>query len=148
MLIHKNSGEYQADDLANLCGIRVKAALRILKSTTLLATRHINGKVHRSIRIKMHQRQYRELWIFLSRFSSDIFKSKVKSLRGNQYFQLFCNSGVFAKVYPMKGKKESHLALNRFLHEIGIPSKLHTDGAGELVHVDCRGEMYCGHKLV
>ena len=34
----------------------------------------------------------------------------------------------------MKGKKESHLALNRFLHEIGIPSELHTDGAGELVH--------------
>ena len=29
----------------------------------------------------------------------------------------------------MKGKRESNLALNKFLHEIGVPSELHTDGA-------------------
>ena len=84
--------------------------------------------------MKMHQRRYRQLWGHLSRFASDAFMSKVKSFRGNNYFQLFCNNGAFTKVYPMQGKKESHLALNRFLHKIGIPSELHTDGAGELVH--------------
>jgi len=82
----------------------------------------------------MHQRRYKQLWGHLSRFSSDTFKSKVKSLRGSQYFQLFCNNGAFTKVYPLNGRSDAHLALNKFLHEIGIPSELHTDGAGELVH--------------
>ena len=133
-ITHLNNGKFKAEDLANLWGIGINAAQRTLKSTTQLSTRHLNGKIHRRVRTKVHQRRYRQLWGHLSRFSSDTFKSKVKSLRGNNYFQLFCNNGAFTKTYSMKGKKESHLALNRFLHEIGIPSELHTDGAGEMVH--------------
>ena len=131
---HLNNGKFKSEDLANLWGIGLKAAQKTLKATTQLSTRHLNGKIHRRVRTKMHQRRYRQLWGHLSRFASDTFMSKVKSLRGNNYFQLFCNNGAFTKVYPMQGKKESHLALNKFLHEIGIPSELHTDGAGELVH--------------
>ena len=131
---HQYNGKFKAEDLANLWGIGIKAAEKTLKSTTQLSTRHLNGKVHRRVRTKMHQRRYRQLWGHLSRFSSDTFQSKVKSLRGNRYFQLFTNNGAFTKAYPMQGKKESHLALNTFLHEIGVPSELHTDGAGELVH--------------
>ena len=133
-IAHLNDGKFKADDLANLWGIGSSATARTLKATTQLATRYLNGKIHRRVRTRMHQRRYRQLWGHLSRFSSDTFKSKTKSLRGNNYFQLFCNNGAFTKVYPMKGKKESHLALHRFLHEIGVPSELHTDGAGELVH--------------
>ena len=131
---HLNNGKFKAEDLANLWGIGTNAAQRTLNATTQLATRHLNGRVSKRVRTRMHQRRYRQLWGHLSRFSSDTFKSKVKSLRGNNYFQLFCNNGAFTKIYSMKGKKESHLALNRFLHEIGVPSELHTDGAGEMVH--------------
>ena len=133
-LTHNDKGKLTAERLAHLWGIGVKAAERTLKSTTQLSTRHLNGKIHRRVRTRMHQRRYKQLWGHLSRFSSDTFKSKVKSLRGSQYFQLFCNNGAFTKVYPLNGRSDAHLALNKFLHEIGIPSELHTDGAGELVH--------------
>ena len=133
-LSYRHSGKLTADKLSRLWGIGVKAADRTLKATTQLSTRHLNGKIHRRVRTRMHQRRYKQLWGHLSRFSSDTFKSKVKSLRGSQYFQLFCNSGAFTKVYPLNGRSDAHLALNKFLHEIGIPSELHTDGAGELVH--------------
>ena len=82
----------------------------------------------------MHQRRYRKLWGHLSRFSTDTFQSKVKSLRGNKYFQLFCNQGTFTKAYPVKSRKVAYLALDKFLHEIGVPSELHSDGAEELIH--------------
>ena len=133
-LAHKEKGKINAERLAYLWGIGIKAAERTLKSTTQLSTRHLNGKIHRRVRTRMHQRRYRQLWGHLSRFSSDTFKTKIKSLRGSQYFQLFCNDGAFTKVYPLIGRRDAHLALNKFLHEIGIPSELHTDGAGELVH--------------
>ena len=129
-----HSNKLSPDKLANLWGIGIKAAQRTLKSTTQTSTRYLSGKIHRRVRTRMHQRRYRQLWGHLSRFSSDTFKSNVKSLRGSQYFQLFCNGGAFTKVYPLKGRKEAHLSLNKFLHEIGIPSELHTDGASELVH--------------
>ena len=133
-LKYSNSAKFTPDKLAKLWGIGFNAARRTLSATTQLSTRYLNGKIHRRVRTRMHQRRYRQLWGHLSRFSSDTFKSKVRSLRGNQYFQLFCNKGAFTKVYSLKGRSEAHLALNKFLHEIGIPSELHTDGAGELVH--------------
>ena len=34
----------------------------------------------------------------------------------------------------LSSHSDAHLALNKFFHEIGIPSELHTNGAGELVH--------------
>ena len=36
----------------------------------------------------------------------------------------------------MKGKDHSPYALDRFLHEVGIPTELMTDGAKELIHGD------------
>ena len=98
---HLNNGKFKGDDLANLWGIGLKAAQKTLKATTQLSTRHLSGKIHRRVRTKMHQRRYRQLWGHLSRFASVAFMSKVKSLGGNNYFQLFCNNGAFTKVYPM-----------------------------------------------
>ena len=132
-LAHMNSGKLTANEIATLWGIGIKAAERTLRSTTQLSTRHLNGKIHRRVRTRMHQRRYRQLWGHLSRFSTDTFQSKVKSLRGNKYFQLFCNQGTFTKPYCMKSRKDAHLALDKFLHEIGVPSELHSDGAEELV---------------
>ena len=133
-ITHLNTSKLTGNDLAKLWGIGIKAADRTLKATTQLSTRYLNGKIHRRVRTRMHQRRYRQLWGHLSRFSTDTFQSKVKSLRGNKYFQLFCNQGAFTKSYAMKSRKDAHLALDKFLHEVGIPSELHSDGAEELVH--------------
>ena len=66
-------------------------------------------------------------------FASDTFKSNVISLRGNKYVQLFCNRGNYVASYPMKKKSHAFHTLERFLHEIGIPIELLTDGAKELI---------------
>ena len=102
-LKYSASKKSSPDKLARLWGIGINAAKRTLKTTTQLSTRYLNGKIHRRVCTRMHQRRYRQLWGDLYRVSSDTFKSKVRSLHGNQYFQLFCNKGAFTKVYPLRG---------------------------------------------
>ena len=105
---HTNSSKISREQIANLWGIGVKAAKRTLKSTTQLSTKHLDGKIHRRVRTRMHQRRYCQLWGDLSRFCTDTFKSKVKSLRGNSHFQLFCNQGAFTKSYRPLSQERIH----------------------------------------
>jgi hypothetical protein len=56
---------------------------------------------------------------------------RVTSLRGNTCAQLFCTSDGYAKVYPMKLKSEAGSKLNELCSDVGIPSRLFTDNAGE-----------------
>ena len=58
--------------------------------------------------------------------------SKIKSTRSNVCAQLFSNHVNFTKIYPLKAKGEASSALSTFIHEIRIPTSLHTDGAKEL----------------
>ena len=66
-------------------------------------------------------------------FASDTFKASVKSTRGNLYCQHFCNRGNFNISYPIKEKSYAHHALDRFIHEVGVPIEMLTDGASELI---------------
>ena len=75
-----------------------------------------------------------------------IRKLDVPSIRGNKYIQLFCNRGNYTKSYPMKQKGFAHHALDRFLHEAGIPCELLTDGALELTKSDW-GKTCIHHKI-
>ena len=70
-------------------------------------------------------------------FASDTFLSNVTSLRGNKYIQLFCNRGNYNVCYPLKKKEHAHHALDRFLHEVGVPREILTDGAKELIVPEC-----------
>ena len=60
--------------------------------------------------------------------------------------QLFCNRGNYVTAYPMKEKGHAHHALDRFLHEVGIPSEMMTDGARELTLSEW-GKMCVRHKI-
>ena len=64
-------------------------------------------------------------------FASDTFKANVKFLRGNKYIQYFCNRGNYAASYPIKLKSNAHHALDRFIHEVGVPVEILVDGALE-----------------
>jgi hypothetical protein len=55
----------------------------------------------------------------------------VTSLRGSTCAELFCTSDVYAKVYPMKLKSEAGSNLNELCSNVGIPSRLFTENAGE-----------------
>jgi len=60
----------------------------------------------------------------------------IKSVRGYTCAQLFTDGHGFSRVYPMKSKGDAHHALMQFIHEVGIPKDLLTDGALE----EMRGE--------
>ena len=47
--------------------------------------------------------------------------------------QLFTNKGGFVRIYPIVDKSLAYSTLQRFLHEVGVPSTLMTDNAPELI---------------
>ena len=49
----------------------------------------------------------------------------------NQCYQLFTNKGAYTKTYCMESISDAHFALNRFVHEVGVPTELHIDGSKE-----------------
>ncbi len=47
--------------------------------------------------------------------------------------QIYTNDIAFTRVYPMRLKSQAHETLSAFIHEVGIPSSLHSDDAKELM---------------
>ena len=46
--------------------------------------------------------------------------------------QFFYNRRNYTKIYPLQSEKEAHEALDMFIHEVGVPHELQTDGAKTL----------------
>ncbi len=145
-LKHKYTKDITPEQLANLWGISVNAAKRTMSCTDLDHIRITQGQMSRRVKTRAHQRLYKQLSGYLGLFTSDTFHSKVQSLRGNNYIQLFANRGNYVKVYPMKSKSNAHHSLDRFLHDVGVPQELLTDGAKELIHTEW-GKTCRRHKI-
>ena len=92
--------------------------------------------VYRRFKTITHQHQYRQLGGYLGELASDIFKTKIKSTGGNLYAQLFCNCGNFTHVVPIPAKSSANSVLDQFLHHVGVPNEMLTDGALELILLD------------
>lgn len=131
-ITHVRGRSMSPSDLSKLWGIGLQNSKRTLDNTTQDYMRILEGPINRRVKTSAHQRQYNQLGGYLSNFCSDTFKANCLSLRGNLYSQLFCNRGNYTKCYHMKEKSHAHHALDSFLHEVGIPTELHTDGAKEL----------------
>ena len=50
---------------------------------------------------------------------------------GNTCAQIYSNRIGFVKLYPMTTKSDSHNSFSNFIHEVGIPHSIHSDGAKE-----------------
>ena len=127
-------GKCSVAHLARLWGIGFKAAERTITSTTQLPQRDLKRNISRRVRTMVHQRRYRQLDGYLSRFSSNMFFSKWKSLSGNDCFQLFTNKASFSKAYGMESMGDAPFTLNQFIREVGILTEMHTDGSKEQSH--------------
>ena len=88
--------------------------------------------VYRRFKTLTHQRQYKHLGGYLGKIASDTFKANILYTRGSLYDQLFCNRGKFTHVVPISTKSNANAALDKFIHHIGVPNELLTDGALEL----------------
>ena len=131
-ILHENHKDIKPSDIAALWGIGLDPAKRTLAASTQNYVRNLRGKMSRRFKTSAHQRQYKQLGGYLSKFCSDTFKSNVLSTRGNKYVQLFSNRANYVSCYPMKAKSDASHALDRFIHDVGIPTEILTDGAGEL----------------
>ena len=145
-IIHENNKDIRPSDLASLWGIGLEPAQRTLQTSTQDYIRNLRGKISRRVKTSAHQRQYKQLGGYLSKFCSDTFKSNVLSTRGNKYIQLFSNRANYVSCYPMKSKSNAHNALDRFIHDVGVPTELLTDGSRELTVTEW-GKTCRKHKI-
>ena len=72
--------------------------------------------------------------------------SNVISTRGNKYFQLFCNRGIFVTRTNIPKKSHTSMSLDRTIHDIGIISELLSDGTKEL-HLGGWGETCRRYRI-
>ena len=68
------------------------------------------------------------------RWYTDQFFSKVPSIHGDTGASIFTNGKGYDVVYPWKKKSSHPDALMSFIHDVGIPQTLVSDGAPELTH--------------
>ena len=104
-----------------------------MNSTTKNSIRLNEGRLSRRYKTEALQRQYKQLGGYLSQFYSDTIFSGVKSARGNTYVHLFTNKRGFVRIYPIADKSQAYSTLQKFLHQVGVPSSLMTANAPDLI---------------
>jgi hypothetical protein len=115
--------------LAKRWGCGQKTAERTLKVTTQKGIRSAVHPLHRRYSTKQQQLKYNRLD---TTFYADTLFASQKSLRGNTMSNLFINDTQFMHIAHMDKKSQSHLTLTELCQEVGVPNRLHTDGAKEL----------------
>ena len=118
--------------LSQRWGIGLDSAKQTIKVTTQKGVRHTLGPVERRFRTRQAQLRYKQLAGRHGRFYTDTFFANTPSIGGRKMAQLYTNDIGFMKIYPMKLKSEVPESLLAFIHEVGIPSGIHSDDAKEL----------------
>jgi hypothetical protein len=119
----------QPEEMAKRWGTSVEAARITLEEATTQRTVHsVRGTLGRRFKTSQQQLNHKQL---VTKFYSDTLFPRVTSLRGHTCSQLFCTSDGYAKVYPMKLTSEVGSKLNELCSNVGIPSRIFTDNAGE-----------------
>ena len=135
--VNKRAGELSPETLSKLWKIPLRLAKKTLNVTTSNYIRTNEGRLSRRFRTDIFQKRYKHLGGMFSRFYTDTIFFKVETLDLFKCAQIFCNKANYSKIYPMSSKSEAHNALSSLVHDVGIPSELHSDDAKEL----CKGIM-------
>lgn len=115
--------------ISALFGCGLKTAVRTLEATTQSHIREHSQSVTKRWRTRRSQLRYRQLSSPYGDFNADVHYAKVKSLRGFTMGNIFCNKLGYIHWTGMNSESQSSLALQLFVQDIGIPSKMHTDNA-------------------
>lgn len=126
---HNKTSKIIPQQLADMWNIDIATAQRMLSSLSYnnIRTPTTNNISRRYITLRL-QKIYKQHGGYLEQFESDIFKSNVTSLRGNNYCVLFPKNANYTSGAAIKTKSEAPKALDHFLHEVGAPSQILTDG--------------------
>ena len=120
------------EDLMKRWGVGKETARQTLHATWQEYTRSTDNLTRRFKTTRVHSR-YRQLLGPYSVFNTDTLFSNVISLRGNTCGQVYFNKANFYKFYPLKSKSDAHTTLIPLLELAGMPSKIHSDRAPELI---------------
>ena len=127
--------------LAKVWKIPLKVAGEILECTTHNSRRIQDGKMSRRFRTDLFQKRYKRLGGEFSRFYTDTLFFGIKTRRGNTCAQVYANRAGYVRIYNLPSKAHAHESLSNFVHEVGIPSSLHSDGAKELIQGEFMRKM-------
>ena len=121
-----------SEALSKLWRIPLSHAKRTLQVTTNNYARTTEGRLSRRFRTDLYQKRYRRMGGWYSRFYTDTLFFKTRTADQFTCAQLFGNRARFCKIYPLPSKSKAFEALSSFVHDIGIPGELHSDGAKEI----------------
>ena len=124
--------------LSKRWGISLPAATRTLRVTTQAGVRNVLVSSERKVRKKAPWLKFPSI---KGKFYTDSMFSNVKSLHGETGGSMFTNGHGFDLFYPWKKKSEHPDKLMQFIHDVGVPQVMISDGAPELT--DGRTKEVC-----
>ena len=65
--------------------------------------------------------------------ATDNLDAQVKSIHGQQYYQVFGNKDLFVEAYPIEKRLDCHEALDKFVRDYGASDVMKYNGAPEQV---------------
>jgi len=133
--VSKPKNKLTPEHLAKLWNVGLDTARKTIEATTCKHYRNIQDGITRRFRPRRNFLRYRQLRLPAGEFYTDTFISKVKSIRGYGYMQVYGNKFGFIKAYPVESKRMQDIGntLTVFIQDVGVPEKMHTDNAPEMV---------------
>ena len=110
--------------------------------TTQTGVRHVYAPVERKLRHRILHLKFptlRGTWYI------DTMFTQFKSVRSCNCAPVFTNGLGYDRVYPIGSKKEAHLALIKFIQDVGIPQILTMDNASEQMYGQMRDVINAHH---
>eukprot|EP00536_Pseudo-nitzschia_multiseries_P016919 jgi/Psemu1/48399/gm1.48399_g len=114
--------------LAKTWNISFKKAEQTLKVTTQKALRNLQSP----LMMRLPTQRFRNKRVAQGTWYMDTWHAKTTSImRQEKCAQVFTNGNGFEVFIPIQSKSQAHQGLKIFIHEVGIPEHLISDGAPE-----------------
>ena len=121
--------------LSRRWNIGIDTAKRTLRATTQTGVRNILAPAERRVRKKAPWLKFPNL---RSKFFWDSMHSKVPDIHGRRGASIFTNGIGYDCFYPHEKESHSSQDLMSFIHDVGVPQTLVSDGAKALIHGNSR----------
>jgi hypothetical protein len=128
MISQAHHSAVSPQELAKKWHITQEQAEATFAGTTQYGVRYSRNPLIRCYRIDTAMLSYKRFKD--TTFNSDTMHSKVVSLKGFKYLQVFCNED-FVFVVPIKKKSDAGSALQILVQQVGVLSRLMVDGSLE-----------------
>ena len=129
----KRPGPMDVETLAKNWAVGIESADRTLRATTQRGVRSFEGnEVGVEKRFPTGDRHLRYRRLNHPLYHDTLFSS-IKSTRGNKCSQVYATDFAWSRNFPMKKKGGAHHTLDDLFHRYGVPTKLISDDAKELV---------------